>query len=309
MNCEECKEQVFELIEREAVDPDGVREILARCPDCRAAFDEMKAALAVVSQLPMAEPPAAVDAAILRAARERTPRVVELKKRRLQPAPWAMAAIAMLAVGVGVWTIPREVQLEGDVAPAYMQDAQDAVIAERVFEAEEGAYDGKLAVAEVGSTEAPELREMERTEAKRKKLSREPARGRRRADSSANEPTASRGVQAPASASAADMAVAGMGDLEKSRLPAVAAEAPAPRKQERDDEDVAGTCQRKVDDIERRMGAHKDAEATPEEELAIGKCYQVLDQVVEARKWLLRAAEHRETKARAHKALRQLAPE
>jgi uncharacterized protein with PIN domain len=39
MNCDECKEQVFELIEREAVDRDGVREILARCPECRAAFD------------------------------------------------------------------------------------------------------------------------------------------------------------------------------------------------------------------------------------------------------------------------------
>ena len=79
------------MIEREAVDPDGVREILARCPDCLAAFDEMKAALAVAEQLPIVEPPAAVDAAILRAAGERAPRVVRLKKRRLQPAPWAMA--------------------------------------------------------------------------------------------------------------------------------------------------------------------------------------------------------------------------
>ncbi|MBW1905397.1 MAG: hypothetical protein JRD92_10150, partial [Deltaproteobacteria bacterium] len=66
---------------------------------------------------------------------------------------------------------------------------------------------------------------------------------------------------------------------------------------------------RKVDEIERRAGADKDHAPTPEEELAIGKCYQTLNKVAEARKWLQRAAEHRETKARANKALRQLAPE
>jgi len=87
MNCDECKQQVFELIEREAVDPDGVREILERCPECRVTFEEMKAALAVAEQLPIEEPPAAVDQAILRAAGARAPRVVHLKKRRLQPVP------------------------------------------------------------------------------------------------------------------------------------------------------------------------------------------------------------------------------
>ena len=65
MNCEECKEQVFELIEREAVDPEGVRAILADCPDCRAEFEAMKAALALAGELPVEEPPADIDAAIL----------------------------------------------------------------------------------------------------------------------------------------------------------------------------------------------------------------------------------------------------
>ncbi|MBW1756625.1 MAG: hypothetical protein JRJ80_10700 [Deltaproteobacteria bacterium] len=309
MKCDECKDQVFELIEREAVDPDGVREILARCPDCRAAFDEMKAALAVAEQLPIAEPPAAVDAAILRAAGERAPRVVRLKRRRLQPAPWAMAAIAMLAVGVGVWTIPREVQLEGDAAPADMKYAEETVIAEQVFEDEEEAYEGRLAQAEIASNDTAQLRTVERTEAKLKKGSPEPARAKRRSGSSGNEPRASRDVRAPASVSTDDMAVAGMEELGKSRPSAVAAEAPAPRKQEQDDDDVTATCHRKVDEIERRAGADKDHAPTPEEELAIGKCYQTLNKVAEARKWLQRAAEHRETKARANKALRQLAPE
>ena len=287
MNCDECKEQVFELIEREAVDPDAVREILARCPDCRATFDEMKAALAVAERLPIEEPPAEVDEAILRAAGERVPRVVRLKKRRLQPAPWAMAAIAMLAVGIGVWTIPREVQLEGDAAPADMKYAEDAVMAEQMLGDEEEALDGRVAVVEV---EAPK-----------------PARAKRRSRSSANEPSAARVAQAPATLPAADVAAGGVGESRSTNE--VAAKASTPSKQERDDEDVTTACQRKVDDIERRARADKDFAPTPEEELAIGKCYQALDEVAEARKWLQRAAAHRKTKAPAEKALRELAPE
>ena len=287
MNCDECKEQVFELIEREAADPDAVREILARCPDCRATFDEMKAALAMAERLPIEEPPAEVDEAILRAAGERVPRVVRLKKRRLQPAPWAMAAIAMLAVGIGVWTIPREVQLEGDAPPADMKYGEDAVMAEQMLGDEEEALDSRVAVAEL---EAPK-----------------PARAKRRSRSSANEPSAARIAQAPAALPAADTAAAGAGESRSTNE--VAAKASTPSKQERDDEDVNTACQRKVDDVERRARADKDFAPTPEEELAIGKCYQALDKVAEARKWLQRAAAHRTTKAPAEKALRELAPE
>ena len=309
MNCDECKEQLLELIEREAVDPEDVREILARCPDCRAAFDEMKAALVVAEQLPIAEPPAAVDAAILRAAAERMPQVVELKRRRPQAAPWAMAAIAMLAIGVGVWTIPRAVQLEGDAAPADMKYARDAVIAEQMFEGEEEEEDSRLAQAEMPSKETAQLRTVGRTEAKLKKGSPEPARAKQRSRSSANDPRAPQGAQAPASVAAADMAVAGQGEIEESRPAVAAAEVPALPKKEQEEDDGIVACQRKVDDIERRAGADKNRALTPEEELAVGKCYQALNKVAEARKWLRRAAEHRETKARANKALRQLAPE
>jgi hypothetical protein len=306
MNCDECKEQVFELIERDAVDPDAVREILARCPDCRATFDEMKAALAVAEQLPIEEPPAEVDEAILRAAGERVPRVVRLRKRRLQPAPWAMAAIAMLAVGIGVWTIPREVQLEGDAAPADMKYGEDAVMAEQMLGDEEEALDGKVAVAEAEPEGTAQLATLERTESKSKKGAPKPARAKRRSRSSANEPSAARVAQAPATLPAADIAAGGAGE---SRSNEAAAKASTPSKQERDDEDVTTACQRKVDDIERRARADKDFAPTPEEELAIGKCYQVLDKVAEARKWLQRAAAHRKTKAPAEKALRELAPE
>ncbi len=235
MNCDECKEQVFELIEREAVDPEGVHEILARCPDCRAAFDEMKAALAVAERLPIEEPGADVDAAILRAAAARAPRVVPLRRRRLHPPPWAVAAIALLAVGVGVWTIPRGEQLEGGAAPAETKNAEEAIVVE-------------------------------------------PAPPKRVTKLPADEPRAVRIAQAPESRPTAGMAA--------------------------DD----ATCERRVDEIERLERADHDYVPKSEEQLAIGKCYGTLGDVAKARKWLQRAAEHRETKSRAEEALRRLAP-
>ena len=309
MNCEECKEQVFELIEREAADPAGVREVLERCPDCRAAFDEMKAALALAEQLPLEEPPTAVDAAILRAAAERKPRVVPLRKRRLQPPPWAMAAVAVLAVGIGVWTIPREVHFDGDVAPADKQNAERVILAEEMA-AETPEEDAKLddRIAEPAA-DAPVLAPAPRAEfaeAEEQKPSPEPARAKRRSRSSADESRAGRAGQAPASLPAANVAAEGGTQAQSSE---VAAKASTPRKQERDDDEARAACKRKVDAIERRVRGGKDDAPTPEEELAIGKCYQKLENVAEARKWLERAAAHSKTKALAEKALRELAPD
>ncbi|MBW2224836.1 MAG: hypothetical protein JRF54_11595 [Deltaproteobacteria bacterium] len=305
MNCEECNEQVLELIEREAVDRDGVREILARCPECRAAFDELKAVLLTAEQLPIEQPPVEVDAAILRAAGARVPEEVPVKKRRLQPAPWAMAAIAMLAVGVGVWTIPQEAAFEGDVAPADERHAEEAVVAEQTREDAGGALAGSLAVAgPTSNTNAP-ARASERTEAEAKRGSPRPERPRRKARSSRDEPRA--GGSAPASASLAMADTATLG-AERSQPQEAATKASAPGKQEGADESVqASACRRKVADVER--GAGRDEDYAPAEELAIGQCYQELENVTEARKWLERAAAHRETKAAAEKALRQLAPE
>ncbi len=79
------------------------------------------------------------------------------------------------------------------------------------------------------------------------------------------------------------------------------------RKQEKKEDEATATCRRKVDEIERRTHDDKDDVPKPEEELAIGKCYQRLGRVDDARKWLQRAATHPQTKARAQEALRQLA--
>jgi hypothetical protein len=219
-----------------------------------------------------------------------------------------MAAIAMLAVGVGVWTIPREVQFEGDAAPAAMKTAEDVVMAEQMFEDEEEVvvHDGKLAVAELAAEATASLGTLERTDTEAKKESPEPARAMRRSRSSVNEPRAAPNVQAPASLPSADMAAAAAGE---SRSTEVAAKASAPRNQERDNDSVTAACRRKVNEMERRMGADKTHALTPDEELALGKCYQALDNVPEARRWLRRAAAHPKTKVPAEKALGELASE
>jgi hypothetical protein len=267
--------------------------------------------LSLAEQLPIEEPPAALDAAILRAAGERERRVVRLRKRRLQPPPWAMAAIALLAVGVGVWTIPRKVQFEGDAAPAEVERA-DTKALERVVLGEEMAeeapddeaklYDG---LAELEANEPVQAPRAEVGGAKEKKASPEPARRKRQARSSDEAASAGAATLAPASLPVADVAAE---SAEESRSLQVAAKASAPSKGERDD-DAASACQRKIDDLERRTRAGKEPEPTPQEELAIGQCYQALDNVAEARKWLERAATHRRTKAAAKKALRELESE
>lgn len=303
MNCEECKEQVFELIEREAVDPEGVREILARCPDCRVAFDEMKAALALAERLPVEEPPAALDAAILRAAAARAPKVVPVRKRRLQAPPWAMAAIAMLAIGVGVWAIPREVQLEGDGAPNDLDSAREVIVAEEMPGPEAEVAD-EIVEAEAASEPTVAGRSEERMAAKSTAAPARRPRAKRRSGSPADEPKAVSLDEALPSQPASNAAA---GAAAKSRAAEAGSEALRSRKQEKEEDEATATCRRKVDEIERRTHDDKDDVPKPEEELAIGKCYQRLGRVDDARKWLQRAATHPQTKARAQEALRQLA--
>jgi hypothetical protein len=298
MNCDECKEQVLELIERETVDPDGVRAILARCPDCRDAFDQMKSALALVADLRVEEPPAAIDGVILQAAAARAPQVVPLRKRRLQPPPWAMAAIAMLAVGVGLWAIPRDVQLESDAVPASAMTAEEAIAAEAEVE--------NVAVqTEPASKQLARRQRTERDAAKTERALSRPAAAKRRSNALAAEPTADLLAEAPASVAASDVAAGAA--MESSAGDADSA-SPRTLKKEHDDEATA-TCKRKIAEVEARRHDDKDHVLAPEDELAVGKCYETIGDIVEARKWLRRAAAHPETKARAENALRQLAPE
>ncbi len=325
MNCEECKEQVFELIERDAVDPEGVRAILADCPDCRAEFDAIKAALALAGELPVEEPPADIDAAILRLADRRRPSAVPgpasgvleeavripFYKKMAQVPPWAMAAVALLAVGVGVWSIPRTVQFESD-ADQPMLEAKEAVpVAEAsrderlVLEpaSEEAAFAAMDDIAEaapVGATGSaksasrPARRRAPQAKKRRDALARQAApdaEAENRALAPATAPTAAK-AEGVAQRSAAGGAVAEDAALDSAELGDMDAK-----------RDETSECRDKVMAFERRLRDEKGYAPAPEEELAIGRCYQRLGDIPKARKWLERAAADPATKRRARKAL------
>ena len=65
MTLGELKAQVFELIERERVDPDGVDAALATLPGGREYFEGIKNGLRLAAMLPTEEPPAALNQKIL----------------------------------------------------------------------------------------------------------------------------------------------------------------------------------------------------------------------------------------------------
>lgn len=290
MNCEQCKEEVFELIEREAVDPAGVREILDRCPDCRALFDGMKAALVAVDQLPLEDPPAHVDAEVLRAAAMRRTKMAPLRKRRLQAPPWAMAAIALLAVGVGVWSIPRSTDFE-------TEDALSTPVTETEEEAEQepvGAL-GELGRAASEEAEAKvQLDHKERAEplaeapAKFSVAGRERGQAKRKARSSLN---------APEAASAEAFGVA------RTTAPAVESSDEEARE---DRDDAAEACRKTIADFEKRIRQDQDYAPDSEQQLALGRCYAKLGDTKRARTWLERAATHPKTKTRAVTTLKEL---
>jgi len=353
MNCEDCKERVFELIEREAVDPEGVRAILADCPDCRAEFDAMKAALVLAEQLPVEEPPPDIDAAILRKAALRTENahkpaaevvqeatVVPLRKRLLQTPPWAMAAVALLAVGLGVWSIPRDVQLESEADSAVFE-AEEAVpfaeapgddalgggmATEDAFGAVQVSDEAKVAAlnevrepapvasgAPAKGAARPARRELPRAKKRLDALAKRSASGAVPESAAASAPEAPAQVQADDRATAraaAPVAAKGEAAAERSvQGVAVAADADFADEEAEDrgaKSAEAEDCKARVAAFERRLRGDKGYEPGPEEELAIGRCYQTLGDTAKARTWLQRAATDPATKRRAQKALRSL---
>ncbi|MDH3202463.1 MAG: hypothetical protein OEM15_16355 [Myxococcales bacterium] len=323
MNCEQCKEEVLELIEREAVDPAGVREILDRCPDCRALFDEMKAALVAVDQLPLEDPSARVDADILRAAVMRRTNVARVGKRRFQAPPWAMAAIALLAVGIGVWAIPgdNELATEDGFGTPLAESDEDIVTEPRPASAPVEVEEAVSDKAEQGLRLDQETRAERQAEGppKTSVVRRKRAQEKRRA---ASAPVRQAKAVEAAPEEASDIgAVAGMEDMVQApaanaraagaaRTVALAdesADQEANKEVKEDGDDTDATCRKTVADFEKRRRRDAGVKPDPEQELALGRCYAKLGDAKRARTWLERAAAHPKTKTRAQTALEELA--
>jgi hypothetical protein len=284
MNCDECKEQIFELIEQETIDPDGVRALLARCPDCHSLFDETKAALRTAAMLPLEEPPLSIDAAIVRAAAERVPTQRLSRWRRLQAAPWAMAAVALLALGIGVWTIPRGGELEGSDGFVGKREAHGELIARDEL-GDASSQDPVIAALEPAPARAIGGAEANIPATGLETASRRSTRAKQRAG-------------APVAPAVARQAAGARKASPEAATPRLAA-------QERK-EDAIAACQRRV--AEHEGAEHDEADATidAEQALALGECYQKLGKKTKARRWLTRAAGEPVTKLRAEQALRGL---
>jgi len=189
--------------------------------------------------------------------------------------------------------------LESDPAPPAATNVEEAIVAEVALD-EDVELEDAVAKKEPAPRQAARLRTAEPAEAKAR-----PVAAKRRSNAPADQPKASVMAEAPVSAPASDMAA---GASAKSRSGEADHTESQARKKERPDEATA-ICRRKIDQIERRARDDEDYVPAPEEELATGKCYQMLGQLDQARKWLRRAAAHPKTKARAETALRELALE
>jgi len=342
VNCDECKEQVLELIERERLDPEGVRETLAKCPECKAEFDEVKAQLAVASQLPLEAPPDHLDLLILQAAEARTagvapaidtllaeqsameaaePRVEERPRLFLWRQPLAMAAVALLVVGIGISTVSivrgpgqeqvAEAPAAGDkmAEPAQPEDLEEPIAGtepERVELAE--ASTDEVAAREVDA-EPPAARQARATRARspKKKETRTTGRG-------APVPVAPEEKPQRVAAAESDQAA----DTPDEQYDA--AELPALKSGDSNDSlsfgkanDQQGAtteterrCMSTILVFEKRLKDKPNFDPTPQQALDAGLCYQLLGKRNQAQHWLKRAAEHPSTKARATEALKKL---
>ena len=302
MTCDECKEQVLELIEREAHDAESVREVLDRCPDCRALFDEMKAALALADELPRLEPPAEVDAAILRAARAREMGVTRVRRRWFQSPEWAVAAVALLAVGVGVWAIPRgeEAKPVAELAAPEQDDRMEQV--EPPLDEAEAPSSAEVAWAgRGGAEEAAPPKPARQVAAKSAPRESRPEALRRRSKGARDAEPSARVAAVPAVAepealagSAADVAVADQ------------AESFPEAEKKKEQSELSRECARRLARVERRRLDDDPSGVPPEDALAIGECYRTAGKLRKARLWLERASLDEKTKERAMRALREL---
>jgi len=308
VNCDDCKAQILELIEREAIDPEAVRAVLAECPDCQAEFDETKALLALAGELPLEVPPARIDETILRAAAARN-RAGASPERTPWRQPLAMAAVAMLAVGIGVSTISIGNRPSDEHAPT--SDFEDRAAELEAPMNQTKAVGGRAmdeAASEVGAELAavPPAEEVEKAAASpaARRAARRPAR-KKEAKQAAPEP---RAELAQADLEEAEF---GAADADGSRARAGAAASGAAIQKSDALEDDADTsaarrCARTVQSLEKRRRKDTEYEPNPEAQLEAGLCYRRLGKNDEARHWLRRAAEHSSTKARANEALGEL---
>jgi len=241
--------------------------------------------------------------------------VISFPRRFMQSQPWAMAAVALLVVGVSAWAV-RERHGPGTGATDQEQLASVEEQTQERAESEDTAKpsqsdevrkqaEERVEVAETKPQKAPPVERRRRTRRK------EPPR---RESGAVEEPR----DEAPSLAVKESPAKRDEPKPEQERPELEAFAKGSPRdngsaKALSGGEQAAGAteqerkiCRARVSVVEKLLSQNKDYEPVPEEQLAVGRCYNVLGRKNDAKRWLERAARHPETKARAEEALRGL---
>ncbi|MEM7134971.1 MAG: hypothetical protein AAF500_00250 [Myxococcota bacterium] len=352
MNCEECQDRVLELLERESIDRHGVEEILAACPDCRKDFDALKAAVALAGELPREKPPAHVDREILKVAaarharsqRDSEPddtRVLSVDPSRTRMWPWTVAAVAVLGIGIGLWSGGDDDRLArvsepfgGDaVEESYEDQARDTdqparaepalALAEAAKPAEAGAKATSAAVPKPqgrprrGAQRVPADRQAKATDAtpqaaqseRREAFATVSETKRAGPDSATRSAPDAPAKKARAGAGAPSSAlVAETEDVDERANKNEAARA---ADLEGDGATAAGmesapSCRDRLKALDTKQRADPKYVPPAQQQLEIGLCYVELDQPERAKPWLERASRQPETADRAKKALKRL---
>lgn len=305
MNCDECKERVFELIEEEATDPRKVREVLEACPECRALFEQMKAGLDIAAELPIEEPPARLDAAILEAAAQRRPGEVPRRssRRLVRTSPWAMAAVALLAIGIGVWAVPRDVQLDEERSPAVRLQGVDRA----TESASEPPLDGTADALKSSGPTFSEGREAAVEPARRRSapgsVAQSPAAEKQRPSVVRKTRETFRPKTQPSQPADDEYQATPAMTLQSEELAAgITADRDEQEERARDRE----MCDRLIRQYERTKKPDTRLELDSEQQLKLGRCYAEAGRIETARAFLKRAAEDVTTKNRAEAELRRL---
>ena len=240
-------------------------------------------------------------------------KLLSFPKRLMQSQPLAMAAVAMLVVGIGVWA-GRDGKLESagptDVESVAVVDGatRELPVPAPPVPVERRERGGEPAV--VAAAEAPipkKAAAVERGTRRRRPI--EKPTHKQRAET----------AESPDEAAALATAEPVESAPERPELDAVAKRSPGDNGTAKaisgTEQDQAATeherkiCAARVSVLEKMLRANPSYEPGAEEKLAVGQCYEVLGNTTKAKEWLKRAAKEPETKARAEKALERLRSE
>jgi len=116
MNCEECETRLLDLLyEEEGPGAVEAREHAEGCDSCKDALARLRTAQRLAAELPLVEPPAALDLPILEAARQKAEGQSEslwsavlrwVGGAAMRP-QFAMATVMMLVVAIGLYYFPN----------------------------------------------------------------------------------------------------------------------------------------------------------------------------------------------------------